>query len=331
MAKAIVPAKSHAGSTGTEDKVFEYGYYDTISTGKGGVEVSTADIHAATRAASAIGNPNILINTDFRNIINQRGYGGEEVGAGVFTYDRWNTWSGKQIHSMVDGAFRMLSPYDVPSGYVSVMQNIESRGLVGREITFSCKVRLSGLGGMIVLTDGSQYSQHPLKNPGVWEEVKLTRVVTSGIRLAFRIGQIAAVRAGDYLEFKDVKIEEGNVVTPWRAPGYRDEFDRCRRFFMAYTTGNWDRTIIGSGVAATTTRADILITIPIMRATPAFSSIGNFTAGTTVTSFNFISASSGAGKIQVNANVTGPLTVNTPVFLYGRKNSSLMLDAEMPL
>ncbi|MCC8108940.1 MAG: hypothetical protein LIQ30_07840 [Planctomycetes bacterium] len=283
MAKAIVPAVSHTGSTGAEDKVYEYGYYDKISTGKDGVEVNTADIHTAIRSAGAVSNPNILINTDFRNIINQRGYGGGTVGVGTYTFDRWRNNAGSQKHEIIDGALRATCT--AAGDLISIAQKIDvPQRFAGKQLTVSCMARLSATAGYLHLYDGVTYAPTTIPHDGVWHRIVETKNIgdSTTMQLELRCGAFnGTVRVGDFIEVKDVKIEEGPVATPWIAPDPAEELLRCQRYCVVFGgahSTNYPDLAHGYVIVNNASTATAQFTIPRLnlRAKPACKTEGDF-------------------------------------------------------
>lgn len=232
------PSADLADNIGGKNARFKEGHIQTLVDGD--TAINTADIaskdiataetnglmsatdkvtlDAVETAAKAVSNPNILINTDFRNqyLINQRGV--TEMTTNIYGPDRWRTVSGSaSVSAAENGATRFTSVSG--SGYVAQYLENPNR-FIGKTITISCKSRVS---------TAAQVPSLILYLAGVGQ-VALTRsadwnVSSGSITVPSSVSNITTAQVywqyngvGSWIELEWIKLEEGSVATPWQVP-----------------------------------------------------------------------------------------------------------------
>jgi hypothetical protein len=133
--------------------------------------------------------------------------------------------------------------------------------------------------------------------------------------------------AGNFIELTGVQLEKGSVATPFEQRPFAQELALCQRYFtkLGGTTG---LEYIGSGIAASTTQANILCITPVpMRDISATTinvlNVGNIRllgslsgAWNAIITTAIIRDSAGTNGITVQATVgSASLTLGYPYFL----------------
>lgn len=183
------------------------------------------------------GNPNLLINGDFR--INQRGQASYSTSGG-YTVDRWRLVSNNiiatplsngGINVQITGQWAYLS---------YTMEEKDWKALLGKTITLSMKVsRLS--------QNYRPYFQISTKSGGTATN---TRIVKTGItsfvytvpsdadkleiRIAYTTSSEGSISVDMDIDY--VKVELGSVVTPFNPRPYTEELAMCQRYYQVFTT-----------------------------------------------------------------------------------------------
>lgn len=181
---------------------------------------------------------NILINTDFRNPINQRGtpYNTDITGAG-YGIDRWTkgvypTTGTFQYSVSTDGLKVSADENTAPSGFRQYIENTEAYR--GKTLTLSAKIRKKALANLS-FTIGDGNSDHTLwislHNDESWTYInRQYEVADDATRLS--VGVWSAT-LGSWFEIAWVKLEEGPIATPWTVPDPAAELARCQRYCFA--------------------------------------------------------------------------------------------------
>lgn len=164
-----------------------------------------------------IPNPNLLDNSDFINVVNQRG---KTSYNSAYTIDRWTLDVDGPIVEVVSGKGVKLSNGD-PTYGAPLVQKVnpvsvsESRG----NYTFS----VCDDGGSIYSVTGKFTENSESITP--WGKLLLT--LYSGIpAVQIKLNQ------GQEKTFVWAKLELGDVVTPWEPKGYGAELSECMRYYQ---------------------------------------------------------------------------------------------------
>lgn len=167
-----------------------------------------------------IPNPNLLDNSDFINVVNQRG---KTSYNSAYTIDRWTLGVDGPIVEVVSGKGVKLSNGD-PTYGAPLVQKVnpvsvsESRG----NYTFS----VCDDGGSIYSVTGKFTENSESITP--WGKLLLT--LYSGIpAVQIKLNQ------GQEKTFVWAKLELGDVVTPWKPKGYGVELSECMRYYQVRT------------------------------------------------------------------------------------------------
>ena len=184
-------------------------------------------------------NPNLLINSNGKNMINQR-EASVVVAQGAYGFDRWTahgvgfttaTFSQTQTGARITATTKGSAPNILMRQHLG--NRVEYRG---KTLTASARVRRLGAetGTTLQLYNGVSWALASVPNDENWYNVKVTTVVPESSNLIlFRINTDID-NDGDYVEFEWVKLEEGDHATPYVIPDPALELKRCYRYFQAY-------------------------------------------------------------------------------------------------
>lgn len=174
-----------------------------------------------TKIAS-FSNPNLLINSDFRNPINQRGattY--QEASDWTYSIDRWKYFNQMTV-KVLTGAVKFASH---GAGQSWFMQEFE-KSLPSDTYTLSVKVSsVSGTCDMKFENSNGVVSEQVIDKTGV---TSLTYT-----------GEVNAVTFeldgnGSQLTIEWVKLEQGAIATPFVPRLYGEELTLCQRYYQQY-------------------------------------------------------------------------------------------------
>lgn len=172
-----------------------------------------------------ISNPNLLINSDFRNPINQRGKTTYTSAANnlerIFTVDRWNIQNGGTL-TINDGSVTFTSD-NATTGSCMFCQVVET--LPTDDYTLQVKVKGGVNGAAIKVLDKS--SQEVFNS-------QLTIGLNTFTMQNINIRSIS-INLGDnaYIELEWIKLECGTVATKFTPKLRAEELLSCYRFFYA--------------------------------------------------------------------------------------------------
>ncbi len=169
-----------------------------------------------------VSNPNLLINGDFRNPINQRGQSRYEgMTTRGYTIDRW--CMGEQDYQrtveLVDGGITITNPNTT---YIGTFQQVFEKALPQGTYTLSVKVKSIAYGGATMSCGGSHYDTRRDLVVGI-----NTLTLTDATIDTFNI--YLAQNSSITLEW--AKLEYGAVATQFIPKQYAEELMICRRYF----------------------------------------------------------------------------------------------------
>lgn len=167
-----------------------------------------------------VANPNLLINSDFRNPINQRGKTSYTTTTNfLYTVDRWRIADHVTLE-VIDGAVKLSVEAPDNKGY---MIQVLEKPLPVDDYTVTVKAK-NVTGNMFIRCQGPDYVYLGNDFPGLNGEFSFT---VNG----------AVERVGVYLtngsaEIEYIKLERGRTPTPLTPYIYGDELERCKRFYQ---------------------------------------------------------------------------------------------------
>ena len=221
------------GGSGTTDQTAR----DTIN-----LHANNTDIHlTAEDVAELVSNENLLINSDFRRAINQRGQ--SEYTSGVYSIDGWKCGGSIKV--------------EVADGYIDVIQNTsggstltqyleDPADFAGKDITISiCCQLIEGNGTCAVAaydtateggaTDGAWTTKYITADDTI-QVYSVTVPLVNGLNhLAMRPSA-----AGSKVRLYWVKLELGDRATQFVPPNAATELLKCQRRYQVRSTGDID-------------------------------------------------------------------------------------------
>lgn len=219
---AAARSSSGGGEGGTVDEVARQAIASHANNG----EIHLTAEKAIEAAATAISNPNLLINTDFK--INQRGQ--SEYTSSGYTVDMWEI-IGNNVSSVVceNGLQVIVTGSDV----AFLRQKSEHKGLDGNIVTLSVSVNDNIFTGTIhvpsVIQTGSSNVSTPI---GIWYLYKPSLDVPWEVTLK--------IEAESNCIINWAKLEFGDLATPFTPPDPATELVKCQRHYQIRTTGDID-------------------------------------------------------------------------------------------
>ena len=248
---------------------------------------------------SAVPGTNLLINSTFR--INQRFFGGGNLLAGSYGFDRWKAAPGGcSVSAAADGTVTLTGGIDQVVHGAQAGALIGSINLAGATLTLSVQDPTTPL----AVTIGTKLATIPAGAGTRSATVTLDAAETGNI--------LVRLQAASACSFKRVKLEAGPSATPWVAEPLEIEEFRCRRYFQRLATSGGTPVILGVlGQRVGVNAIHIPYSLPVpMQAVPniganGFSWIGGSPVGNTVGFYD------NAGGAWVT--LTGALTVTTAI------------------
>jgi len=220
-----------------------------------------------------VSNPNLLINWDFKNLINQRRVQNVHTGANIYFFDCWHRHMGTGDISVREDGVNISGASNT---YFIVSQIIEnSQSLIGEQLTVS-----------ILTADGKLY----------YKTGKVTKTAGSTIKIATDFGWLEAtvnnsynifvgigVNGGSSVTVAAVKLELGSVQTLARQnadstwalndppPNKALELLKCQRYLYIWGDDVANTSDVLLGYANTTNSVVAYIPFPVeMRTVPAY-------------------------------------------------------------
>ena len=166
-------------------------------------------------------NPNLLINSDFRNPINQRGltsYESKTSGKDVYNIDRWRASYGT-ITTVNDGSITIAGNTGANRYFYQTFE----KPLSG---TFTFSFNITNLQGNISLYYDAGGTVSTTNIPtGTTEMI----IVANNLK---SVGFLLPKTNGISATIKWVKLEVGAIATPFTPRPYAEELAMCRRYYQ---------------------------------------------------------------------------------------------------
>ena len=178
------------------------------------------------RIRNNIANPNLLMNGDFRNPVNQRGiltYEGQTSKG--YTIDRWcmAEQDYQRTVEVIDGGVKITNPNTT---YIGTLQQIFENPLPVGNYTITVKVsEISG--GATVSCAGTHESIREELKVGV-NTLTLEGAVINSVRV------FLATNSSVTIEY--IKLEQGVIATPFVPRPYAEELALCQRYYTRLST-----------------------------------------------------------------------------------------------
>lgn len=172
---------------------------------------------------SNLSNPNLLINSDFRSPINQRGqttYQGS-ANSTVYTIDRWRLpTNANRYLNVLDGCVELQNGSS--NGGYMIYQYLETP----LEGTFTATIDVESINGECYF--GFRSSE----DATIYETLlavginTVTFTVQSLLYVRFKLNQSATAK------IKWIKLEQGSISTPFTPRSYGEELEICKRYYQ---------------------------------------------------------------------------------------------------
>lgn len=204
-----------------------------IRTEQGDLQIDYNALANLPTLNTMFSNPNLLINSDFRKPVNQRGASSYKSDAGnwsrIYTVDRWNMQNGASC--TVNTSSITLKGNASQSGTSCFCQIIDG-ALPADTYTVQVKVKSLSNGGAVSITNSAsqQVFSSNLKSGLNTFTVSNTTVFFVSIDLG----------SNSTVELEWIKLEQGSIGTPFVPRLYDEEFLICQRY---YQTTKIHRTI----------------------------------------------------------------------------------------
>ena len=179
---------------------------------------STVNVPSVHAVRNALGNSNLLLNSDFRKPVNARGsttYTGSSTSS--YTVDRWRI---KGLTVTVNSA--SLTIKNTTSSVNGFLQIFEQTFPTG-DYTLSAKV---------LSVTGSPTMRIGHSTSAVSESVLLDSVGVKSLTVKGTVNNVAIVlNPGDQIEIEYIKLECGTVATSFTPIPYYETVESCRRYY----------------------------------------------------------------------------------------------------
>lgn len=191
-------------------------YVTKVRTSSGDLPIDYNALANRPDLQNMFSNPNLLINSDFRNPVNQRGQTSYSVSAWEYTIDRWR---GKNVDVVVNANSITITNNSSEDGN---FQQPLGTTLPSDNYIFSAK---------ILKVTGSVYLYHRSGGTTLSAGVK-TRTFTSSTSLGSVQFYLAA---GASIEVEWAKLECGTIATPFVPRLYAEDLALCQRYYEKRT------------------------------------------------------------------------------------------------
>jgi hypothetical protein len=185
-----------------------------------------------------ISNPNILINTNGKAMINQRG--ATTVANAQYGFDRWQTFTdgAAAVAQEATGAKTTVTTTGGSGAYLWIQQSLEShQRYAGKTLTFSARIKMNKT-GYIIIHDGVESDRVYHSGGGTFETLTVVKTVSASPPYLYAVIVLGNTLAeDDYIEFEWIKLEEGSVATAYQIPDPATELARCQRYFERIGSG----------------------------------------------------------------------------------------------
>lgn len=191
-----------------------------------------------------ISNPNLLINSDFRNPINQRGktiYEGQTTK--IYTVDKWclNTSSVDRMVKILDGYLNFINNSSTFGYFIQHFENKLPKDY------YTITVNVKAISGSVWVGNVLGKSSQSVE----WGNVKSFKL-SSGINTFTFFGELMGLYfladPSSAVDLYWVKLEQGVVSTSFVPRLYADELALCRRYSAMFNL-KWNTFMYGENMA----------------------------------------------------------------------------------
>lgn len=194
---------------------------------------------------NSFSNPNLLINSNFRNLINQRRLTEYSISnTSQYTVDRWNAWAGGSDNTMKLSIVENGLKYENVSANSMgnrIRQAIEMKGLEpNSKITLSIKASQLHGNFYIAIAKGNTISSYGEDTNIIWLHQEVIQedgicsftVDIGEINRDFLIVDLSSSLTGSSIVIDWIKLEVGDKATPFIPRPYSEELALCQRYYL---------------------------------------------------------------------------------------------------
>ena len=313
--------------------------------------VSLEDLNAITNNSfyamdrvDNLSNPNLLINGDFR--VNQRSFSTSDFVRGQikYSYDRWRYyhWGNDcQIEKNADGSIYIYNnTTETSSGegilyFAQQVEDFSNKVFNNETYTMSCKYKLEYPDSMY---KGDAYFYGEFNGASTTGTITGKLEPTNTPLIAIRTFTVSGtatrglatfnLRRGAKLTLYWVKLEVGEVATPFSPRPYAEELAMCQRYYWRCNFN--DQMPISIGLGRNTTTLGMILTVPKLRTNPTSVIDGKFKISNSpsTTNLTFSLNQYNDGFARYYCTTTG-LTEGSAYIISGNSAGYLSLDAEI--
>ena len=196
-------------------------YITKIRTDQGDKQIDYNALANLPQLNTMFSNPNLLMNSDFRKPINQRGQTSYSIPANTYTIDRWKVLSDDATLSVNSGYITLSSNSSSSSFFIQKTETVP----LNDYITVSINVKsLTGALNVYIASGTSQEECFSIYSAGV------TTYTTSIEFTNFMQLNIEAINNAQ-VELYWAKVEQGSFATPFVSRLYAEELALCKRYY----------------------------------------------------------------------------------------------------
>jgi hypothetical protein len=216
-----------------------------------------------TYGVTAFGiNPNLLINADGTDPVNQRGVAdGDPVASTAYFLDRWyasHDCTTVDVKLTASTGFGLTCDTIGAGTNMQMIQKVENYAyLAGKTVTLSASVKSNG-DARLFMSDGVGVSNYSTAHTGggSYETLTLSYTVNaSPTRFDARVLIDSTLANSEYLEIAWAKLEVGSGATPFVADLPNVNLAKCQRYHQRWDTdGTTGSALVGIGYGQGTTQ-----------------------------------------------------------------------------
>ena len=198
-----------------------------------------AEIVAGDTAARA-GRKNLIINGAMQ--VSQRGDYTTAISSwtnGAYLMDRFLSYVNGVTATFQDmsGSVKYTAT-STTSGYLGTEQRIEDYArLANKVITISAEVKSNSSSARLMIYNTAYIDGTTHTGGGGWETLTATITLSGLTRLWYQVwiassaGGSVSITSGDYIEVRNIQLEEGSVATDFEHRSYGEELALCQRYY----------------------------------------------------------------------------------------------------
>lgn len=173
-------------------------------------------------STNTFSNSNLLINTNFKKPVNQRGKTSYVNPYSEYIIDRWRDFTGGTVN-ITDNGMEIINT--IQGGYVQLLQPLEMDFAQGTELALSWKNNRGVFTGTGVVGDktSDQYFCVAQNTDGVY--ARCTYAKSTNLF-------VAEIITTEDITVEWIKLELGSVATPFIPRPYGEELALCQRYYF---------------------------------------------------------------------------------------------------